>query len=133
MPESTKYTGNPFISRRERQASVVLYNLKSAEKNKEADYQITTLAGVKLATSFANAFTTSGSTKDETCTLYVELRDGNPGYVNQFAWDETKQDQWTIQPGKDYFVANGQKFVIQSLVERKNIRGGVDILEVVGK
>lgn len=133
MPESTKYSGNQFISRRERQSSVLLYNRKSEEVNKEAEYKTTTLANVKLDISNSNVFTTSGQTKDTTCTLFVELRDGNTGYVNFDSWNETNTSQWTIQPGKDYFVANGQKFVIQSLVEKKNIRGGVDILEIVGK
>ena len=133
MPLSTKYSGNQFISRRERQASVVLYNRKSDEVAKEAVYIQHTLSDVKVEISNANAFTTNGQTKDATCTLWVELRDGNKGYYNLDAWDETNPDQWTIQPGRDYFVANGQKFVIQSLVEKKNIKGGVDILEIVGK
>lgn len=133
MPESTKYIGNKFISRRERQSSVVLYNRKSDEVEKEAVYKEKTLTNVKIDISNSNAFTTSGQTKENSCTMYVELRDGNPGYVNPENWDETKTDQWTVQPGKDYFVANGQKFVIQLLVERKNIRGGIDILEIVGK
>lgn len=133
MPESTKYSGNPFISRRERQASVLLYNRKAEEVDKEAAYNEKSLSNVKLDISNANVFTTNGQTKEATCTLFVELRDGNPGYVNFDSWDETDHSKWTIQPGKDYFVANGQKFVIQSLVEKKNIKGGVDILEIVGK
>lgn len=133
MPESTKYSGNPFISRRERQSSVLLYNRKSDEVYKEAVYNEKALANVKLDISNANVFTTNGQTKEATCTLWVELRDGNKGYYNLDAWDETNPEQWTIQPGRDYFVANGQKFVIQSLVEKKNIKGGVDILEIVGK
>lgn len=133
MPASTKYSGNPFISRRERQSSVLLYNRKSEEVDKEAAYNEKALANVKLDISNANVFTTNGQTKEATCTLWVELRDGNPGYVNFDSWDETDTAKWTIQPGKDYFVANGQKFVIQSLVEKKNIKGGVDILEIVGK
>lgn len=133
MPKSTTYSGNPFISRRERQSSVLLYNRKSDEVDKEAAYNEKTLANVKLDISNANVFTTNGQTKEATCTLWVELRDGNPGYVNFDLWDEDDPAQWTIQPGKDYFVANGQKFVIQSLIEKKNIKGGVDILEIVGK
>ena len=133
MPSSTRYSGNPFISRRERQSSVFLYNEKLNEVYKEKQYSTKKLSNVKLEISNANTFTTSGQTKDATCTLFVELRDGNPGYVDCVNWDETKPEQWTIQPGKDYFVANGQKFVIQSLIEKKNIKGGVDILEIVGK
>lgn len=133
MPSSTRYSGNPFISRRERQSSVFLYNEKLNEVYKEKQYSTKKLSNVKLEISNANTFTTSGQTKDANCTLSVELRDGNPGYVDCVNWDETKPEQWTIQPGKDYFVANGQKFVIQSLIEKKNIKGGVDILEIVGK
>ena len=83
--------------------------------------------------SNANGFSTDGLKKLYTCTLFVELRDGNPGYVNFGYWDENDPAQWTIQPGKDYFVANGQKFVVESLVEKFNVKGGIDILEVVGK
>lgn len=133
MPKSTTYSGNPFISRRERQSSVVLYNRRSEEVDKEAVYIQRTLSNVKLEISNANAFTTNGQTKDATCTLWVELRDGNKGYYNLDAWDETDPAQWTIQPGKDYFVANGQKFVIESFTEKWNIKGGVDTLEIVGK
>lgn len=133
MPLSTKYSGNQFISRRERQTSVVLYNQKKAEVEKETAYNTKTLSGVKVEISNANGFSTDGAKKLYTCTLWVELRDGNPGYVNFERWDDTKTDQWTIQPGKDYFVANGQKFVIESFTEKWNIKGGVDILEIVGK
>ena len=35
--------------------------------------------------------------------------------------------------GKDYFVANDKKFVINSLVEKYNINGKIDILEIVGE
>lgn len=133
MPASTKYQGNPFISRRERQSSVVIYNRKAAEVDKEAVYVSKTLLAVKTEMSLANSFTTRGSEKQATCTLSVELRDGNPGYVNEGAWDETKSNQWTVQPGKDYFVANGQKFMVQSITEKKNINGGIDILEIVGQ
>ena len=133
MPESTKYSGNPFISRRERQSSVLLYNQKKAEVNKETVYAQKNLTNVKVEISNANVFTTNGQTKEATCTLWVELRDGNPGYVNFDSWDETDTAKWTIQPGKDYFVANGQKFVVESLIEKYNIKGGVDILEIVGK
>jgi len=133
MPLSTKYSGNPFISRRERQASVVLYNQKKAEVEKETAYNTKTLSGVKYEISEANGFSTDGFKKLYTCTLWVELRDGNPGYVNFESWDDTKTDQWTIQPGKDYFVANGQKFVVESFTEKYNIKGSVDILEIVGK
>ena len=133
MPSSTKYQGNPFISRRERQSSVVIYNRKAAEVDKEAAYNQKTLANVKLDISNANVFTTNGQIKEDTCTLWVELRDGNPGYVKEGAWDETKSNQWTVQPGKDYFVANGQKFMVQSITEKKNINGGIDILEIVGQ
>lgn len=133
MPESTKYSGNPFISRRERQASVLLYNQKKAEVNKETVYAQKNLTNVKVEISKANGFSTDGLKKLYTCTLWVELRDGNPGYVNFDNWDETDPAKWTIQPGKDYFVANGQKFVVESLIEKYNIKGGVDILEIVGK
>ena len=133
MPESTKYSGNPFISRRERQASVLLYNQKKAEVNKETVYAQKNLTNVKVEISKANGFSTDGAKKLCSCTLWVELRDGNPVYVNFDNWDETDPEKWTIQPGKDYFVANGQKFVIESLVEKYNIKGGVDILEIVGK
>lgn len=133
MPTSTQYSGNKFISRRERQLSVVLYNRKSAEVEKEVVYVSKTLNGVKTEISLENSFTTNGSEKRNTCRLFVELRDGNNGYVNEKSWDETKPSQWTVQTGKDYFVANGEKFVIQSLVEQKNINGGVDILEIVGQ
>lgn len=133
MPTSTKYSGNPFISRRERQASVTLYNRKSAEVDKEAVYSEKVLSNVKLQISNANGFSTDGLKKIVSCSLWVELRDGNPGYVNFGLWDETIANQWTIQPGKDYFVANGQKFVIESFVEKYNTKGGVDILEIVGK
>lgn len=133
MPTSTRYSGNEFISRRERQASVVLYNRKSAEVNKDAAYNTKTLSNVKVSISNANGFSTDGLQKITTCSLWVELRDGNPGYVNFETWDETKADQWTIQPGKDYFVANGQKFVVESFTEKYNIKGGVDVLEIIGK
>lgn len=133
MPASTKYQGNQFISRRERQSSVVIYNRKAAEVDKEAVYVSKTLLAVKTEMSLANSFTTRGSEKQATCTLSVELRDGNPGYVNEGVWDETKSNQWTVQPGKDYFVANGQKFMVQSITEKKNINGGIDILEIVGQ
>lgn len=133
MPESTKYSGNPFISRRERQSSVLLYNRKADEVDKEAVYVEKALKNVKVEISQANGFSTDGAKKLCSCTLWVELRDGNTGYVNFGYWDETDQAQWTIQPGKDYFVANGQKFVVESLVEKYNIKGGVDILEIVGK
>lgn len=133
MPASTKYQGNPFISRRERQSIVVIYNRKAEEVEKEAVYVSKTLAGVKTEISLENSFTTSGSEKRQTCRLFVELRDGNPGYVNAQNWDETNTNQWTVQPGKDYFVANSQNFMIQSLVEKKNINGGIDILEIVGQ
>lgn len=133
MPLSTKYSGNQFISRRERQSSVLLYNRKAEEVDKEAAYNEKQLSGVKFEISNANGFSTDGAKKLYTCTLWVELRDGNPGYVNFERWDETDPAQWTIQPGKDYFVANGQKFVIESFVEKWNIKGGVDILEIVGK
>ena len=133
MPSSTKYSGNQFISRRERQSSVLLYNRKEDEVDKEAVYVEKQLSGVKVETSNANGFSTDGAKKLYTCTLWVELRDGNPGYVNFDNWDETDPAKWTIQPGKDYFVANGQKFVVESLIEKYNIKGGVDILEIVGK
>lgn len=133
MPKSTTYSGNPFISRRERQSSVVLYNRRSEEVDKEAVYNEKSLSGVKVEISNENGFSTDGAKKLYTCSLLVELRDGNHGYVNFERWDETDPDQWTIQPGKDYFVANGQKFVIESLIEKFNIKGGVDILEIVGK
>lgn len=133
MPSSTKYSGNQFISRRERQSSVLLYNRKENEVDKEAAYNEKELSNVKLDISNANVFTTNGQTKEATCTILVELRDGNPGYVNFDNWDETDPAKWTIQPGKDYFVANGQKFVVESLIEKYNIKGGVDILEIVGK
>ena len=133
MSTSTKYLGNQFISRRERQSSVVIYNRKDAEVDKEAAYNEKTLSNVKLDISNANGFSTDGLKKLYTCNLSVELRDGNPGYVNFGYWDENDPAQWTIQPGKDYFVANGQKFVVESLVEKYNVKGGVDILEVVGK
>lgn len=133
MPESTKYSGNPFISRRERQASVLLYNRKADEVDKEAVYAQKNLTNVKVEISKANGFSTDGLKKLCSCTLWVELRDGNPGYVNFDNWDETDPAKWTIQPGKDYFVANGQKFVVESLIEKYNIKGGVDILEIVGK
>lgn len=133
MPESTKYRGNQFISRRERQSSVLLYNQKSQEVNKETVYKEKKLSGVKIEISNANGFSTDGLKKLYTCNLLVELRDGNPGYVNFEKWNENDPDQWTIQPGKDYFVANGQKFVIESLVEKYNIKGGIDILEIVAK
>ena len=133
MPESTKYRGNQFISRRERQSSVLLYNQKSQEVNKETVYKEKKLSGVKIEISNANGFSTDGLKKLYTCNLLVELRDGNPGYVNFEKWNENDPDKWTIQPGKDYFVANGQKFVIESLVEKYNIKGGIDILEIVAK
>ena len=132
MPTSTKYQGNPFISRRERQSSVVLYNRKKNEVDKEAVYVSKTLVNVKTDIKLDNSFTTDGAKWLSTCTLFVELRDGNNGYVNFGSWDETKTDQWTVQPGKDYFVANGQKFMINSLIEKFNIKGGIDILEIVG-
>ena len=133
MPTSTKYSGNPFISRRERQSSATLYNQKKSELNKETVYAEKALTNVKVEISRANGFSTDGLKKLDTCTLWVELRDGNAGYVNMNDWDETVAGKWTVQPGKDYFVANGQKFVIESLVEKYNIKGGVDILEIVGK
>ena len=133
MSTSTKYSGNQFISRRERQSSVVIYNRKDAEVDKEAVYVATNLTGVKIEISNANGFTTDGLKKLYTCTLSVELRDGNPGYVNYMEWDETDPEKWTVKPGLDYFVANGQKFMVESLVEKYNIRGGIDILEIVGK
>lgn len=133
MPKSTVYQGNQFISRRERQSSVVIYNRKAAEVDKEAVYSSRTLSNVKIDMSLNSGFTTAGVQKLATCHLYVELRDGNPGYVNYQSWDETKADQWTVQPGKDYFVANDKKFVINSLVEKYNINGKIDILEIVGE
>lgn len=133
MPTSTHYEGNKFISRRERQASVVLYNQKAEEINKETVYKQKTLSNVKVDISNENSFTTSGSTGIKSCKLYVELRDGNPGYVGYENWDEMNNRQWTVQPGKDYFIANGQKFVVQLLIEKRNIRGDIDVLEVIGK
>ena len=132
MPESTKYRGNQFISRRERQSSVILYNKKLAEVDKEAAYIQRELSGVKLEITNRNYFSSEGPEKKDGCRLYIELRDGNPGYVNFDFWDETNPNQWTIQPGKDYFVANGQKFMVNSLVEKYNVKGGVDILEIEG-
>ena len=132
MPSSTKYSGNPFISRRERQESVVIYNKKSEEVNKEAFYISRTLKGVKTEINLADSFTTSGHENQSTCRLYVELRDGNPGYVNYHVWIESDPRQWTAQPGLDYFVANGKKFMIESIIEKTNINGGIDILEIVG-
>lgn len=132
MPSSTKYSGNPFISRRERQASVVIYNRKAAEVNKEAVYVSRTLKDVKIEIANNNSFTTDGKKFLSTCKLYVELRDGNDGYVNYLGWDETDPKQWTVHPGEDYFVANGKKFMINSLTEKYNIRGGIDILEIGG-
>ena len=82
MPESTKYSGNPFISRRERQASVLLYNRKADEVDKEAVYVEKQLTKVKWMISNANGFSTDGAKKLCSCTLWVELRDGNPGYIS---------------------------------------------------
>ena len=132
MPSSTKYSGNQFISRRERQSSVVIYNRKSAEVDKEAVYVKKTLTGVKIEITNRNYFSSEGPEKKDGCRLSVELRDGNPGYVNFNSWDETNTKQWTIQPGKDYFVANGQKFMINSLLEKHNVKGGIDVLEIEG-
>jgi len=133
MPESTKYRGNPFISRRERQSYVLLYNRKFAEVSKEAVYNQKLLNNVKVDISESNIFSTNGQTKDKICTVSVELRDGNPGYVNFLEWDDSDPAQWTIQPGKDYFIANGQKFVIQSLKENRSIKGSIDTLGFIGK
>lgn len=132
MPSSTRYSGNPFISRRERQASVVIYNRKAAEVDKEAAYVSRELKNVKIEISNSNSFTTDGAKWLSTCKLSVELRDGNPGYVNYLGWDETKAKNWTVCPGNDYFVANGKKFMINSLVEKYNVNGGIDILEIGG-
>lgn len=133
MATSTKYKGNPFISRRERQETIILYNRLAEEVNKKAVFVSRRFDNVKVEAIKANVFTTAGNNNDYTCRLFFELRDGLTGYQEAGEWTGDDAEKWTIQAGKDYFVYNTHKYMIQSLTEKKNINGGIDILEVLAK
>ena len=133
MPRSTKYSGNPFISRRERLDSITLYNRLPDEQLKKAVYISRVLENVRVEIVNANNFSTAGSQKDYSCQLTIELRDGNRYYQHFSEWNGENPQKWTINPGKDYFVYNTSKYMITSLEEKKNVNGSVDILKVYAK
>lgn len=133
MATSTKYKGNPFISRRERTASITIYNRLADEVNKKAVYISRVLDRVKIETVKNNVFSTAGSNNDYSCRLFIELRDGNAGYQTATDWTGADAEKWTAQAGKDYFIYNNTKFMISSVTEQKNVNSGIDILEILAK
>lgn len=146
MPQSSRYSGNAFISRRERQQVITLLNQYPDEIDNKQIYKMTVLTGVKVDENFGVILSQRGVDTADTCKLTLEMRDILSGYSDDFS---ENVDKWNIQIDSDLFVVGDVKgesgtitksellaegfkcYKINKIIKKNNINGSVDIIEVL--